>query len=111
VRGLLALLAAVGAAGAGHAQTLPSRDAAPIAGPRLALAAPGHPYASAYIAPPAFDGEARTALDYSIAPAGLAASLGFVCDNDGRAPALHDVAALAGSQPGRLLGTTIRMGF
>ena len=108
---ILAFLALIAGAGASHAQSLPDRGAAPIAGPRLGLAAPSRPYASSYIAPPPFDGEARTALDYSIAPAGLAASVGFVCDNDGRAPVLHDVAAIAGSQPGRLLGTTIRLGF
>jgi len=56
--------------------------------------------------------DSPTALDHRFAAAGLAASAGFVCDNDGHIPQTHDDAGpLAGSEPGRLLGTTLRLGF
>lgn len=53
--------------------------------------------------------DSPTALDHRFPAAGLAASAGFVCDNDGHIPVLHGVAA--GAEPGRLLGTTLRLPF
>ena len=111
---LLAVLA-VAVAGALHAQTPPAPGQAATVRPLLGLAdarvsAPRR-YAAAF-APAQRPGDGSpTAVDYSLAPEGLAASVGFVCDNDGHIPQTHGASALAGSEPGRLIGTTLRVGF
>ncbi|MGI8841684.1 MAG: hypothetical protein ACR2F8_13020 [Caulobacteraceae bacterium] len=95
----------IACAGAARAQAAPAPPPPSLADVAMA----SRPYA--YAPPPRLGDEARTALDYAPAPRGLAASVGFVCDNDGHAPVLHDLAPLAGSQPGRLIGTTLRLPF
>ena len=107
------LLAALILPGAPHAQTPP----APVIRGTLYLIAPRtfdrtDPHAIKYSVPlittPA-GLDSPTAIDHRFAPEGLAASVGFVCDNDGHIPVLHGVAA--GAEPGRLIGTTLRVGF
>ena len=118
---LLAVLAVAGP-GALHAQTPPPRpvEAAPsqsvtirpLLGLADARASADRPYAAPFVPAPRPGDGSPTAVDYDLAPGGgLAASVGFVCDNDGRAPQTHGATALAGSEPGRLIGTTLRVGF
>ena len=102
------------AAGAGHAQTVPHPAQVAPARPLVDLAdlaALNPPYASPYAPIPRPGDGSPTAVDYSLAPEGLAASVGFVCDNDGHTPLTHGASPLAGSEPGRLIGTTLRVGF
>ena len=111
---LLAVLA-VASAGPLHAQTPPAPGEAAMVRPLLGLAdarsSVGRPYAAAFAPTPRPGDGSPTAIDYSLAPEGLAASVGFVCDNDGHIPQTHGANALAGSEPGRLIGTTLRVGF
>lgn len=111
---LLAVLA-VAAAGPLHAQTPRAPGEAAMVRPLLGLAearaSASRPYAAAFAPGPRLGDGSPTAVDYSLAPGGLAASVGFVCDNDGHIPQTHGASALAGSEPGRLIGTTLRVGF
>lgn len=102
------LLAALASAGGLEAQAI--NGAVSLIAPRPA--SPNNPDAMNYTIAPIDTRPGRdspTALDHRFAAAGLAASAGFVCDNDGHIPVLHGVAA--GAEPGRLLGTTLRLGF
>ena len=111
---LLAVLA-VAAGGPLHAQTPPAPGEAATVRPLLGLAearsSVGRPYAAAFAPAPRPGDGSPTAVDYDLARGGVAASLGFVCDNDGHIPQTHGASALAGSEPGRLIGTTLRVGF
>jgi hypothetical protein len=84
------------------------RPALDLSEPRASF---DHPYASPYASAPSNHGEARTAIDHRFAPDGLAGSVGFVCDNDGHPPAPHEDGVMAGSQEGRLIGTTLTYPF
>jgi hypothetical protein len=131
----LLICAAVAMAGALHAQT-PTRQSdgpasyradefigmrhlgqskATILKPTLDVSEPrasfDRPYASPYASAPSNESEARTAIDHRFAPDGLAGSVGFVCDNDGHPPAPHEDGVMAGSQEGRLIGTTLTYPF
>ena len=105
-------LAALAPAAALHAQTPPPRGDAAV----LDIAQTRAPVAATYADAPTRawaprDQSSPTALDHRFTREGLAASVGFVCDNDGHIPSVHEAAPLAGSEPGRLLGTTLRVGF
>jgi|GEM_PF-4136499 len=106
----LLALAAVSLAGALHAQTPPlskNPTVLDIAQTRGPVARPYAPDPTRAWAPR--DESSPTAVDHRFASDGLDASVGFVCDNDGHIPVLHGVAA--GAEPGRLIGTTLRVGF
>ena len=111
---LLAVLA-VASTGAVHAQMPPAPSEAapvrPLLGLAEARASAPRPYAAAFTPAPRLGDGSPTAIDYSLAPGHVAASVGFVCDNDGHTPLTHGAGALAGSEPGRLIGTTLRVGF